>query len=285
MTLKNIKHQFVETLKKLYEPEEIELFFYRCLEQLEQKTKMDFVLNPLAEAREDTGVLWQRYLRDLERERPLQYVLEQAYFYDLTFFVTEGVLIPRPETEELVEWILQTVPADRPLRILDVGTGSGCIAITLAKKLPLAHVTAIDVSEMALEVGAKNAVLNGVEVEWVLQNILDTAALSDCFDVIVSNPPYVRDLEKVEIHNNVKVYEPALALFVPDHNPLLFYRKIAELAAAALLPSGWLFFEINQYLGAETLQLIDAERFEEPELKRDFRDNERMLRAQRKALL
>ncbi len=284
MKLKNLKNQFADTLKDLFEPEEIEVFFYRCLEQLEQKTKIDLVLHPDLETDDVKLVLWNRYLSELKRERPLQYVLQEAFFYDLTFYVEEGVLIPRPETEELVEWILQTVPKDKEVRILDIGTGSGCIAITLAKKLPLARVFAMDVSEKALVIAAKNAVLNGVEVTWMLENVLELEVLAESYDVIVSNPPYVRELEKVEIHNNVKQYEPELALFVSDEDPLVFYRKIAQLASAALTTQGYLFFEINQYLGKETLALVEALGFEDIQLKQDFRANDRMIRAQKRVL-
>lgn len=282
MKLKNLKNQFTEALKDLFEPEEIAVFFYRSLERLENKTRIDLILSPELETSDENLVLWQRYLSELQRERPLQYVLNQAFFYDLTFYVEEGVLIPRPETEELVEWILKTVPKDKAIRILDIGTGSGCIAITLAKKLPLARVTAMDVSEKALSIAQKNAVLNEVDIQWMSQSVLELDDLAASFDIIVSNPPYVRELEKVEIHNNVKQYEPELALFVSDEDPLIFYRKIAQLATQSLVAGGYLFFEINQYLGAETLAVIDAMQFDIPELKKDYRDNDRMIRARKR---
>lgn len=282
MKLKNLKNQFTENLKDLFEPEEIEVFFYRSLERLENKTRIDLILNPELETTEENLVLWQRYLGELQQERPLQYVLNQAFFYDLTFYVEEGVLIPRPETEELVEWVLKTAPTDRVIRILDIGTGSGCIAITLAKKLPLAQVTAMDVSEKALTIAKKNAALNEVDIQWMSQSVLELDELATSFDIIVSNPPYVRELEKVEIHNNVKQYEPELALFVSDEDPLIFYKKIAQLAGQSLVSGGYLFFEINQYLGVETLAVIDSVQFDTPELKKDFRENDRMIRARKK---
>ncbi len=282
MKLKNLKNQFTQTLKDLFEPEEIAVFFYRSLERLENKTRIDLILSPELETSDENLILWQRYLSDLQRERPLQYVLNEAYFYDLTFYVEEGVLIPRPETEELVEWILNTAPKDKAIRILDIGTGSGCIAITLAKKLPLARVTAMDVSEKALSIAQKNAVLNEVDIQWMSQSVLELDDLSASFDIIVSNPPYVRELEKVEIHNNVKQFEPELALFVSDEDPLIFYKKIAQLATQSLVSGGYLFFEINQYLGAETLAVIDAVQFDTPELKKDYRDNDRMIRARKR---
>ncbi len=282
MKLKNLKNQFTQTLKDLFEPEEIAVFFYRSLERLENKTRIDLILSPELETSDENLILWQRYLSDLQRERPLQYVLNEAYFYDLTFYVEEGVLIPRPETEELVEWILNTAPKDKAIRILDIGTGSGCIAITLAKKLPLARVTAMDVSEKALSIAQKNAVLNEVDIQWMSQSVLELDDLSASFDIIVSNPPYVRELEKVEIHNNVKQFEPELALFVSDEDPLIFYKKIAQLATQSLVSGGYLFFEINQYLGVETLAVIDAVQFDTPELKKDYRDNDRMIRARKR---
>lgn len=198
--------------------------------------------------------------------------------------MNENTLIPRPETEELVEWIVAESrnSATGSLKILDIGTGSGCIAISLAKNLPNAEVFALDVSEKALAVAKKNADTNKVKVNFIQADILkinDLVELSTHFDIIVSNPPYVRHLEKAEIKPNVLEYEPHLALFVEDTDALLFYRKIAKLAKENLAEKGKLFFEINQYLGKETLQLLEKFGFNSTELKKDIYGNDRMTRS------
>jgi release factor glutamine methyltransferase len=178
-----------------------------------------------------------------------------------------------------VRWVLDdfsTVKSD--LKILDIGTGSGCIAVSLAKNLPNAKVYAIDVSEEALAVAKETAKLNGVEIYFINADILEVNDLDDKFDIIVSNPPYVRMLEKQEMKNNVLDNEPELALFVADDNPLIFYKKIIELAAKNFIDKGVLYFEINQYLGKETQYLLEATNFSEIELRKDFFGNDRMLK-------
>ncbi len=210
----------------------------------------------------------------------------------MRFEVNENTLIPRPETEELVEFILKEtsnfqLPASS-LNILDIGTGTGCIPILLKANLPQANVSAIDVSEKALDVAKRNADLNKVEINFIQANILEVEDLSilstsnsqlpASIDIIVSNPPYVRNLEKQEIKKNVLDYEPHLALFVEDTDALLFYRKIAQLALKNLSPNGLLFFEINQYLGKETLELLESLGFKNIELKKDIYRNDRMIR-------
>ena len=188
------------------------------------------------------------------------------------------MLIPRPETEELVDWVLTTVtPTSKPLKIIDIGTGSGCIAISLAKSLPNAEVTAVDVSGKALQVARCNAELNGVTINFLQQDILQTTTLPDTYDIIISNPPYVRSLEKAEMQANVLEYEPHLALFVSDTDPLLFYDRIATLARKSLSPQGSLFFEINQYLGEEMKALLKAKGFEKAVLRQDLSGNDRMI--------
>ena len=198
----------------------------------------------------------------------------------MRFEVNENTLIPRPETEELVEWIVdeqKTKDKRQKVSILDIGTGSGCIPITIKKEIPNALVSAIDVSEKALEMARKNAIDNEVEVNFILQNILESESLIEKYDIIVSNPPYVRNLEKQEIKKNVLDYEPHLALFVEDTDALLFYRKIAQLALSGLAPNGKLFFEINQYLGKETIELLENLGFKNIELRKDFVGNDRMI--------
>ena len=211
----------------------------------------------------------------------MQYILGTTSFYDLEFEVNNDVLIPRPETEELVAWILSNIEITKSankLKILDIGTGSGCIAISLAKNISNSEVFAIDVSEKALAVAQKNASTNEVKVIFIEENILNTESLHQTFDVIVSNPPYVRNLEKQEIHKNVLDYEPHLALFVEDDDDaLLFYRKIAHLAQKNLSENGQLYFEINQYLGKQMIELLQEKGFKNIELKKDIYGNDRMI--------
>lgn len=215
----------------------------------------------------------------LARNIPIQYIYQKASFLSLDLYVDERVLIPRQETEELVDWILTTYTRQENLRILDIGTGSGAIAIALKKHLAHAKVTAIDISEGALQVASTNAKRNKAVIELIQQDILQVGDLAAYFDIIVSNPPYVREQEKQEIHPNVLEHEPALALFVPDDNPLLFYDKIATIATHNLAPQGRLFFEINQYLGDPMCQMLQQKGFY-TELRKDLNGNDRMIMSQ-----
>ncbi|MCZ8228584.1 peptide chain release factor N(5)-glutamine methyltransferase [Flavobacterium sp.] len=282
MTIRAYRTHFIQELSSIYEEVEAESFFYLILEAKHQLKRIDLALQPDLAFLEVELVVWNSILEDLKKEIPIQYLLGKTSFYGLDFEVNENVLIPRPETEELVEWILEDCgkrETTNNFSILDIGTGSGCIPISLKKQLPQAKVSAIDVSEKALEVAKGNAKLNGVEVHFMLQNILETADLLESYDVIVSNPPYVRNMEKQEIKNNVLEYEPHLALFVADDDALIFYRKIGELALKSLRSNGKLFFEINQYLGKETVDLLMTLGFQKVELKKDIYGNYRMILA------
>lgn len=282
MTIRAYRTHFIQELSSIYEEGEVESFFYLILEAKHQLKRIDLALQPNLTFTEAELVVWNLILEDLKKEIPIQYLLGKTSFYGLDFEVNENVLIPRPETEELVEWMLQDCAkreTTNNFSILDIGTGSGCIPISLKKQLPMVKVSAIDVSEKALEVAKGNAKLNGVEVYFILQNILETTDLLESYDVIVSNPPYVRNLEKQEIKNNVLEYEPHLALFVADDDALIFYRKIGELALKSLRPNGKLFFEINQYLGKETVDLLKDLGFQNVELKKDIYGNDRMILA------
>ena len=280
MTIKHYRDQFIQELTSLYDVGEAESFFYRILEARHQLKRIDIALQPelaltVAELED-----WNLILEQLKKEIPIQYLLGSTHFYGLKFEVNSNVLIPRPETEELVEWIIesqQLAIGDKKVRILDIGTGSGCVAIALAKNLPNAQVFAFDVSEQALATAQKNAELNQVAIKFIHQSILETEDLGQQFDIIVSNPPYVRHLEKLEIKKNVLDNEPHLALFVADDDALIFYRKIAELAQKNLNPQGQLYFEINQYLGQETLDLLQEMGFKNTELRKDIYGNDRMI--------
>jgi release factor glutamine methyltransferase len=281
MLLKNYKTTFLQELSSLYDEQEIDSFFYIILEKLHGLKRIDLALNPETVMDGTHLKQWKSILTDLKIQKPIQYILGETEFYGLRFEVNENTLIPRPETEELVELIIKEEGKGKreegKVQILDIGTGSGCIAISLAKNIFNAEVFAIDVSEKALATAKKNAEINDVNVTFLLKNILGTADLDQQFDIIVSNPPYVRNLEKAEIKPNVLEYEPHLALFVEDTDALLFYRKIAELAKKNLNPNGKLYFEINQYLGKETLSLLEDSGFRNVTLKKDIYGNDRMI--------
>ncbi len=281
MLFKVYKSTFLQELSSLYDEKEIESFFYIVLECFHNIKRIDLALNPEMEMDAMQLLRWESVLSELKKEKPIQYIVGETEFYGLPFLVNENTLIPRPETEELVEWILESTKYEiqsTRFRILDIGTGSGCIAISLAKNLPNAQVSAIDVSEKALATANRNAEINEVNVDFILKNILETEDLNEQFDIIVSNPPYVRNLEKAEIKPNVLEFEPHLALFVDDNDALLFYRKIAQLAKKNLSENGQLYFEINQYLGKETVKLLEILGFKNIILKKDIYGNDRMIR-------
>ncbi|MEL1241737.1 peptide chain release factor N(5)-glutamine methyltransferase [Flavobacterium flavipallidum] len=282
MQIKQYRSLFIQALSTIYDEGEAESFFYLILEEKKQLKRIDLALQPNLSFSDAELQLWNAILEQLKLEIPVQYLLGKTQFYGLEFEVNENVLIPRPETEELVDWIInsqQSAVSGQQLRILDIGTGSGCIAISLAKNIPNAQVFAIDVSEKALATAKRNAELNQVNITCIHKDILQTNDLEQQFDIIVSNPPYVRNLEKQEIKKNVLEYEPHLALFVEDDNALVFYRKIAELAQKNLTPNGQLFFEINQYLGKEMIAMLENMNFKDVELRKDIYGNDRMTKS------
>ncbi|WP_417939933.1 peptide chain release factor N(5)-glutamine methyltransferase [Flavobacterium sp. RS13.1] len=280
MKIKQYRTQFIKELSSLYDAYEAESFFYLILEDKYNLRQIDLALNhELAFSDADLEV-FDAFLNELKKEVPIQYLLGKTNFYGLDFEVNENVLIPRPETEELVDWIINEnkfIDKTKKLKILDIGTGSGCIAISLAKNLLNAEVYAMDISKKAIETAKKNARNNNVKIIFILKNVLGLDILKSNFDIIVSNPPYVRNLEKKEIKKNVLDYEPHLALFVDDNDALVFYRKIAELAQKNLLERGQLYFEINQYLGEEMTELLEKMDFKNIELRKDIYENDRMI--------
>lgn len=217
----------------------------------------------------------------LKKNEPIQYVIGAEVFCGWTFEVNENVLIPRPETQELVRWIEADWKSDAPCRILDVGTGSGCIAISLSKLLEGAEVEAWDISEGALRVARRNADRNEAQVFFRRVDVLK-ACTEDCrYDVIVSNPPYITESEKQDMDANVLDWEPHTALFVPDADPLLFYRRIAELGVSMLKEGGVLYFEINRAYGEETVRMLEGLGYKQIELRKDNWGNDRMIKANR----
>jgi release factor glutamine methyltransferase len=289
MLLREIKNIFHSELGDLYPNEEIDSFFYLLIGHYLGLERFVLAITPdlrISKAQEQP--LFEA-LAALKLHRPLQYVVGKAHFMEMDFIVNENVLIPRPETEELVRWILaDTEPSqeghDTPdeensrIRILDIGTGSGCIAIALAKKLAMSIVCALDISIEALQIAERNARLNGVEVEFIQADVLAPCLLARDFDIIVSNPPYVRESERTGMAKNVKDHEPRMALFVPDDDPLMYYKAIIDFAYRNLKDDGSLYLEINQFLANEARQLLTKSGFKGVELKKDLFGNDRMLK-------
>ena len=281
MNYSQIKKIFHQQLKEIYIKNEIDSLFFIALEYVTSISKIEYILQKEEEISEEKLIKLKFILEKLTKNKPVQYITRKAYFYGLNFYVNEKVLIPRQETNELVDWVLMSVTHSKPIKILDIGTGSGCIAITLKKNLPLSEVFAIDISNEAIQVAQKNANDNEVEINFLQKNILEINDLKSNFDIIISNPPYVRELEKLEMAPNVLDNEPHLALFVPDNNPLLFYEKITEIALKNLTEDGMLFFEINQYLSEETKKMIENKGFKNVTLRKDLQENYRMILAKK----
>lgn len=289
MLLKEIKNIFHKELDTIYPQEEVDSFFYLLIEHYLGLERFVLALQPnFIVSKQEEQPLFEA-LSELRLQRPVQYIMGKAHFMDLELTVNKHVLIPRPETEELVRWILEDCHAERPperdsragtrsIRILDIGTGSGCIALSLAKNCPDAQVYALEISEKALKTAQHNAEQNEVAVTFIKADILTLDTFDVPFDIIVSNPPYVRELEKKEMKANVKEYEPKEALFVPDDNPLLFYKSIVRFAKNSLKEGGSLYFEVNQYLAQETQQLLEDQNFTDIEVQKDLFGNDRMLK-------
>lgn len=263
-----------------YSVEERDVLFFQTLDFYAEISKINFLLNQNQEIKSDKKDKILLCLNQLTQNFPIQYIIGETSFFGLSFFVTPDVLIPRQETEELVDLIIQSVDKTKKISILDIGTGSGCIAISLAKSLPNAKIFALDISEKALNIAKKNAEKNQVSISFIKDNILEINDLHQKFDCIVSNPPYVRELEKTKIRANVLLHEPHLALFVPNENPLIFYEKIASIGKKNLHKNGKIFFEINQYLGKEMEFLMKKEKYNKISLKKDLFGNYRILTAQ-----
>ncbi|KAA3624165.1 MAG: peptide chain release factor N(5)-glutamine methyltransferase [Flavobacterium sp.] len=276
MQLAELKNYFESELANYYPSEEAQSFFILLSEAWLDYSRMDVSLNASEVIPSELISKYKNALERLQLNEPIQYIIGSTEFYGLPLVVSPDTLIPRPETEELVRWILEY---DRKkVKILDVGTGSGCIAIALARMMPEAEVTAMDISDKALEIARKNADLNQVKVSFLQTDILAVHALPEQYDLIVSNPPYVREQEKSYMHDNVLLYEPDTALFVSESDPLIFYRAICRLALRHLKQDGLLFFEINEYLSKEMESLLKEEGFQNIEVGVDFRGKDRFLR-------
>ncbi|MBD1365803.1 peptide chain release factor N(5)-glutamine methyltransferase [Mucilaginibacter sp. ZT4R22] len=282
-TIKDVFLNFHQVLDGLYGAQETEAITLMVLSEITDLSRAKIKAFPEDDAPAEAVGKLGNILEELKTGKPVQYILGSTEFYGLTFLVNPAVLIPRPETEELVEWALESVKlkaeSRKPLSILDIGTGSGCIAISLKKNLPGADVTALDISAEALQTARQNAVINGVEVDFVQDDILNHSLLTTHYSLIISNPPYVTLHDKTLMHTNVTDFEPHSALFVPEQEPLLFYKAITNFAVEHLVPGGLLFFEINEAFGKETVELLSDKGFINIELRKDMSGRDRMIKA------
>jgi release factor glutamine methyltransferase len=278
MILKSLKTYFNNALLGYYPETEVNSFFFILAESILGLMRIDVSLKYEDQIKSETYNAFQLAVERLQNYEPIQYIIGKTEFYGLNFKVNRSVLIPRPETEELVNWIIKGNKSKTSVSILDIGTGSGCIAITLAKNLPNAKVYALDVSKGALAIAKGNALLNNVEINFLNEDVLNWTSNNLSFDIIASNPPYVRELEKEMMTDNVLKHEPHLALFVKDDDALLFYRKIIKLSKQILTDNGQLYFEINEYLGENTQFLMEKEGFKAVELKQDIFEKDRMIK-------
>lgn len=284
MQLKQLVQIFKESLTTIYQEDESQALLLMTLQHLLNYSRADYLLKKELQIADENAAKFLSILEELKTGKPIQYILEEAHFFGLTFKVDESVLIPRPETEELVEWIISVCNEivnhkSEIVNLLDIGTGSGCIAIALKKILPNTKVYALDIAEDTIETAKQNASLNNVEVEFIKDDILTSSVLPipSSISIIVSNPPYIKEDEKPAMHQNVLANEPHRALFVSNENPLIFYEAIANFALKNLENSGLLFFEINEYLGEETVNLLRNKGFKDIELRQDMQGKDRMI--------
>ncbi len=275
MKLKDLKIDFITKLSVTYQKEEVLSFFKILCEEYLNITPTKLLLVGEELINKEQLDMFSKVIIRLLNEEPIQYILNTTSFYGLDFICTPSALIPRPETEELVDWILKS--EKNKISILDIGTGTGCIPISLAKNNTDYTVSALDISDAALELAKDNTQKNEVDISFISADIFSYTSEKK-YDLIVSNPPYVRNLEKIKIQNNVLNFEPPLALFVDDDDPLVFYRAILEFAKSNLSEKGSVYFEINENLFNEMESLLASYRFSEIELKKDVFGKYRFIR-------
>lgn len=283
-TIKDVFTVFKQQLGTIYDPNEIEALTLLVINELTGSSKAKIKAFPEQQVTGYEVEKLNSILNRLQTGEPVQYILGYTEFYGLPFKVNPSVLIPRPETEELVEWALSSVVnSEWAGNILDIGTGSGCIAISLKKNLPNASVSAVDISPDALKTATQNAKLNNVDIAFINDDILNIKSEieNSKFEIIISNPPYVTLHDKTQMHTNVTDFEPHNALFVPENDPLIFYKAIADFATKNLPQNGLLFFEINESLGNETVELLKDKGFKNIELRKDMSGRDRMVKAYR----
>ncbi len=283
MKLKELAVKFNSELNALYDAAECQALFSMALAQLLHIKYNTYLLKKEELLPDSDLAKFEDLLAQLASGKPIQYIFGEAHFFGLSFKVNPEVLIPRPETEELVDWIIKTVGnsslASDNQRLLDIGTGSGCIAIALKKHLPQFDVEGLDIAAPSLDIARENAELNKVKVGFRQQDILQAQAAKSKapYAIIVSNPPYITQTEKESMHQNVLANEPHRALFVSNEKPLIFYEAIANFAQLNLVSGGLLFFEINEHLGQETIDLLKAKGFNSIELRKDMQGKDRMI--------
>jgi len=283
MTIQQSYKQLLFQLYEMYGDREAANIADIVIENITGFKKVDRLINKQFPLNEEQLQLLNDYTNELLKHKPVQYVLNEVWFAGMKLYVDENVLIPRPETEELVEWIVKTVASRKSqvASILDIGTGSGCIPVALKKKLLSVEVHALDISEEALNVAKRNAAIQQTEINFHLLNILDRNLWKQLpkFDIIVSNPPYVTQGEASSMQKNVLQYEPHLALFVDDEDAMKFYKAIAEFGLKHLNENGQLFFEINEMMGKQICDLLNQYRYLNIELKKDLQNKDRMIKA------
>lgn len=285
MTTEQAYNDFLDKIGQLYESREAANIADWIFENVTGLKRLERRIRKNVELNEHTEKQIENYLHELLQHRPVQYVLEEAWFYKMKFFVNKHALIPRPETEELVSLIVEDVRTAmrdvqcNELQLLDIGTGSGCIAISLKKELPDSHITAIDISEEALSVAKKNADALQTQIDFLKINFLDESLWNSLrmYDVIVSNPPYIPEIEKEKLEKNVIAFEPGIALFVQNNNPFIFYEKISKFAQSHLKPRGKIFVEIHEDYSFEVKQIFNRYNFK-TEIKEDIYGKKRIIK-------
>lgn len=281
MTMQEATYFLLNKLRTIYSEGEAGQITDWLMENLTGSKKAERMLYKNADITSKEEVLLRQYTERLLQHEPVQYILNESWFCGLRFYVDKNVLVPRPETEELVEWVVSNCkfPVDQ-LRILDIGSGSGCISVSLKRRIRRAEVWGCDVSDAALAVAKKNAESLGTDVNFVQLDFLDSTTwqLLPSFDIIISNPPYIPAKDKKDMQPNVLLHEPATALFVPDNDPLVFYKAIAEFGKTHLNKAGSVFTEIHESLGERTLEIFKSAGYKS-ELKKDMQQKDRMIRS------
>lgn len=280
MKIKELEDKYISDLKNVYDLDEAKALFSLSAEHILNLSPIKLRMQQAVSLLYDDYQKLLSILEELKSGKPIQHIIGEAHFYGSVFKVNENVLIPRPETEELVDWIIAEIQKTgiQKLDILDIGTGSGCIPISIKKYLPESSITTIDVSAKAIAQAKENAIILEQKINFIEADIL-TYKSNEKYDIIVSNPPYIRILEQRDMHKNVLTFEPHLALFVSDENPLIFYNVIADFALSNLTENGQLFFEINEYLGTETIEMLKNKGFNDVELRKDMQGKDRMVKA------
>lgn len=281
--LKDFELLFQQELTSIYDKDEVKALFLFTVEEMFGLKRGTYPLKKEDIVTEKDAERFDEILRELKKNKPIQYIFNKATFYGESFEVNESVLIPRPETEELVDLILKQHSAQAGLHIMEIGTGSGCIPIILSKYLPGAQVTSMDISKEAIATARKNAGQLNAPVQFINADIFewDYIFSEQQYDIIVSNPPYITPQEKASMQQNVLAFEPELALFIEDSAPLIFYDVISSFALKHLAPQGDLYFEINQYLGPQTKELIEKKGFRPVKLLKDINGADRMIHAKK----